>query len=145
MKSLTLGWAPTFVGYSMQGVGKFGFYEAFKILYGNLLGEVSNLYTYSRTKFYFWSVADRCGKHFILFKLSVIQVSGDLADSFITIILIKIFSVDLIYTASLQIVILVNDWSTWFMYCCGKSLFTTSKVSLPHLKSLWHLKSLCDI
>ena len=40
MKALTLGWAPTLVGYSMQGIGKFGFYEAFKNLYGGLLGEV---------------------------------------------------------------------------------------------------------
>jgi solute carrier family 25 phosphate transporter 3 len=39
MKALTLGWAPTFVGYSMQGVGKFGFYEAFKNLYSGFLGE----------------------------------------------------------------------------------------------------------
>ena len=41
MKALTLGWAPTLVGYSMQGIGKFGFYEAFKNLYGAPLGEVS--------------------------------------------------------------------------------------------------------
>ena len=40
MKALTLGWAPTLVGYSMQGIGKFGFYEAFKNLYGGILGEV---------------------------------------------------------------------------------------------------------
>lgn len=36
---LTKGWAPTAIGYSMQGLGKFGFYEVFKILYGNILGE----------------------------------------------------------------------------------------------------------
>ncbi|GAB1597810.1 phosphate carrier protein, mitochondrial-like [Argonauta hians] len=36
---LTKGWAPTFIGYSMQGLGKFGFYEVFKITYGNILGE----------------------------------------------------------------------------------------------------------
>lgn len=39
LMGLTKGWAPTFIGYSMQGVGKFGFYEAFKILYSNILGE----------------------------------------------------------------------------------------------------------
>jgi len=50
MKALTLGWAPTFIGYSMQGVGKFGFYEAFKNLYSGLLGE-ENTYTY-RTSMY---------------------------------------------------------------------------------------------
>ena len=40
MKALSLGWAPTLVGYSMQGIGKFGFYEAFKNFYSGLLGEV---------------------------------------------------------------------------------------------------------
>ena len=39
-RALGKGWAPTFIGYSMQGVGKFGFYEAFKILYAGMLGEV---------------------------------------------------------------------------------------------------------
>ena len=46
MKALTLGWAPTLVGYSMQGIGKFGFYEAFKNMYGGLMGEVSRSYNY---------------------------------------------------------------------------------------------------
>lgn len=40
IRGLAKGWAPTLIGYSIQGVGKFGFYEAFKIFYGNLLGEV---------------------------------------------------------------------------------------------------------
>ncbi|CAG7818161.1 unnamed protein product [Allacma fusca] len=38
MKGLVRGWAPTFIGYSMQGMCKFGFYEYFKILYADLLG-----------------------------------------------------------------------------------------------------------
>ncbi|CAG0897761.1 unnamed protein product [Darwinula stevensoni] len=38
-KGLGRGWAPTFIGYSLQGLGKFGFYEVFKIFYGNMLGE----------------------------------------------------------------------------------------------------------
>lgn len=50
LKSLSLGWAPTLLGYSMQGVGKFGFYEGFKNLYSGLLGE-ENAYTY-RTYMY---------------------------------------------------------------------------------------------
>ena len=29
------GWGPTFFGYSLQGGGKYGFYEAFKYLYGD--------------------------------------------------------------------------------------------------------------
>merc|ERR1712203_311706 len=30
---LFLGWAPTAIGYSMQGICKFGFYEVFKNIY----------------------------------------------------------------------------------------------------------------
>ena len=40
-RGLAKGWAPTFIGYSMQGLCKFGFYEVFKILYSNMLGEVN--------------------------------------------------------------------------------------------------------
>lgn len=47
---LTKGWAPTLVGYSIQGLGKFGFYEAFKNLYSGILGE-ENSYLY-RTSLY---------------------------------------------------------------------------------------------
>jgi len=36
---LRLGWAPTLIGYSMQGLCKFGFYEFFKDFYSNLAGE----------------------------------------------------------------------------------------------------------
>ncbi|XP_025106850.1 phosphate carrier protein, mitochondrial-like isoform X2 [Pomacea canaliculata] len=50
VRALGKGWAPTFFGYSMQGVGKFGFYEVFKILYGNMLGE-ENAYLW-RTSLY---------------------------------------------------------------------------------------------
>ena len=33
----TLGWLPTCIGYHLQGLGKFGFYEIFKDLYGGAL------------------------------------------------------------------------------------------------------------
>eukprot|EP00055_Hartaetosiga_balthica_P018480 m.134512 g.134512 ORF g.134512 m.134512 type:complete len:327 (+) comp9620_c0_seq1:68-1048(+) len=33
------GWAPTLIGYSMQGFCKFGFYEIFKDVYSNLVGK----------------------------------------------------------------------------------------------------------
>jgi len=39
MRGLAKGWAPTLIGYSAQGVGKFGFYEGFKILYSGIIGE----------------------------------------------------------------------------------------------------------
>lgn len=38
-RALAKGWAPTFFGYSAQGLCKFGFYEYFKITYANILGE----------------------------------------------------------------------------------------------------------
>jgi len=38
-KALFLGWAPTAIGYSAQGLCKFGFYEVFKNVYGDMLGE----------------------------------------------------------------------------------------------------------
>jgi len=37
-KGFTVGWLPTLVGYSMQGFGKFGFYEMFKDVYKYALG-----------------------------------------------------------------------------------------------------------
>ncbi|GFO44922.1 phosphate carrier protein, mitochondrial [Plakobranchus ocellatus] len=50
VRALAKGWAPTFFGYSMQGVCKFGFYEVFKILYSDILGE-ENSYLW-RTSLY---------------------------------------------------------------------------------------------
>lgn len=50
VRALAKGWAPTFIGYSMQGLGKFGFYEVFKNVYSNMLGE-ENAYLW-RTSIY---------------------------------------------------------------------------------------------
>ena len=47
---LFLGWAPTAIGYSMQGICKFGFYELFKNVYSGILGE-ENAFLY-RTSLY---------------------------------------------------------------------------------------------
>lgn len=41
VRALAKGWAPTAIGYSLQGLGKFGFYELFKVVYGDLIGPVS--------------------------------------------------------------------------------------------------------
>jgi solute carrier family 25 (mitochondrial phosphate transporter), member 3 len=35
VRGVFFGWAPTFVGYSFQGAGKYGFYEIFKHQYGD--------------------------------------------------------------------------------------------------------------
>lgn len=39
VRALALGWAPTFYGYSMQGLCKFGLYEVFKVYYHDLIGD----------------------------------------------------------------------------------------------------------
>jgi len=49
-KGLFLGWAPTAIGYTAQGICKFGFYEVFKNLYGGMMGE-ENAFLY-RTGLY---------------------------------------------------------------------------------------------
>jgi solute carrier family 25 phosphate transporter 3 len=43
-KGLFLGWQPTLIGYSMQGFGKFGFYEIFKDVYKRLMGAKAQQY-----------------------------------------------------------------------------------------------------
>jgi len=45
---LFLGWAPTAIGYSMQGLCKFGFYEVFKNVYAGMMGE-ENAFLYRTT------------------------------------------------------------------------------------------------
>lgn len=40
IRELGKGWAPTFFGYSLQGLGKFGLYEVFKKIYAGIIGEV---------------------------------------------------------------------------------------------------------
>lgn len=52
-KGLSLGWGPTLIGYSLQGMGKFGFYEYFKDIYKGVVG-VENADKY---KFIGWSIA----------------------------------------------------------------------------------------
>ena len=37
LRGVFFGWSPTFVGYSFQGAGKYGFYEVFKYFYGEKL------------------------------------------------------------------------------------------------------------
>ncbi|XP_017835723.1 phosphate carrier protein, mitochondrial [Drosophila busckii] len=49
-RGLAKGWAPTFIGYSMQGLCKFGLYEVFKVMYANAIGE-ENAFLY-RTGLY---------------------------------------------------------------------------------------------
>jgi solute carrier family 25 phosphate transporter 3 len=55
---LTVGWAPTFVGYGAQGFGKFGFYEIFKDVYAGIVGK-ENAAKYQTTGFL---VASACAE-----------------------------------------------------------------------------------
>uniref|UniRef100_A0A336K193 Phosphate carrier protein, mitochondrial n=1 Tax=Culicoides sonorensis TaxID=179676 RepID=A0A336K193_CULSO len=50
VKGLSKGWAPTFFGYSAQGLCKFGLYEVFKVVYSDIIGE-ENSFLY-RTSLY---------------------------------------------------------------------------------------------
>lgn len=52
-RGLTLAWGPTLIGYSAQGLGKFGFYEIFKDVYKGIVGE-ENANKYRRIG---WSIA----------------------------------------------------------------------------------------
>ncbi|KAK2579315.1 hypothetical protein KPH14_008267 [Odynerus spinipes] len=54
-RGLVKGWAPTFFGYSIQGMFKFGLYEVFKVYYSALAGEELS-YEY-RTSLYLVSSA----------------------------------------------------------------------------------------
>lgn len=42
VRGVFFGWSPTFVGYSFQGLGKYGFYEVFKHIYGDNLAPNMN-------------------------------------------------------------------------------------------------------
>lgn len=57
---LRLGWAPTLIGYSMQGLCKFGLYEVFKDVYGNMVGEE----TMARNKGLVWCAASASAEFF---------------------------------------------------------------------------------
>lgn len=43
MGGVTLGLAPTLLGYSIQGMAKFGFYEMFKDVYKGIVGEENSV------------------------------------------------------------------------------------------------------
>ena len=57
LRGITLGWSPTFVGYSLQGMGKFGFYEFFKHLYTKAAGDKADEY-----KVYGWIISSACAE-----------------------------------------------------------------------------------
>ena len=52
------GWIPTFIGYSAQGFGKFGFYEIFKDVYAGIVGKENA----AKYKAVGWLVASACAE-----------------------------------------------------------------------------------
>lgn len=57
-KGFTLGWMPTFIGYSLQGLGKFGFYEVFKDVYAKAVGEENSI-KYRKLG---WGISSACAE-----------------------------------------------------------------------------------
>ena len=57
VRGITLGWAPTFIGYNLQGMGKFGFYEIFKDMYRRAAGSKADDY-----KVYGWILSSACAE-----------------------------------------------------------------------------------
>lgn len=57
LRGLTLGWGPTLIGYSLQGMGKFGFYEMFKDVYSRAAGDKADQY-----KVYGWAISSACAE-----------------------------------------------------------------------------------
>lgn len=55
---LMTGWQPTLLGYSMQGLGKFGFYELFKDIYASIAGP-ENAIKYRTLG---WSLSSACAE-----------------------------------------------------------------------------------
>ena len=57
LRGLMLGWGPTFIGYNLQGMGKFGFYEMFKNLYKKMAGDQAEKY-----QVYGWILSSACAE-----------------------------------------------------------------------------------
>jgi solute carrier family 25 (mitochondrial phosphate transporter), member 3 len=58
LKGLSLGFGPTIVGYSMQGLGKFGFYELFKDICQKVVGDE----TFVRNRKVCWALSSACAE-----------------------------------------------------------------------------------
>jgi len=56
-RGLYTGGIPTLIGYSMQGMGKFGFYEFFKDVYAGIAGENAD-----RFKVVGWAISSACAE-----------------------------------------------------------------------------------
>lgn len=105
VRGLAKGWAPTFIGYSMQGLCKFGFYEVFKILYSDLLGEVSGT---------FWHLTgNSCQSRVGMSRASGLQKKDgmSLKESFERLLTMKLLWVVTLFWRNLNCLFHVCKWS----------------------------------
>lgn len=110
VRGLAKGWAPTFIGYSMQGLCKFGFYEVFKILYSDLLGEVSGT---------FWHLTgNACQSRVGTSHASGLQKKDgmSLKESFERLLTMKLLWVVTLYWRNLNCLFHVCKWSVGYVW-----------------------------
>ena len=58
MSGVFTGWFPTLVGYSLQGLGKYGFYEFFKDVYSKAVGSENAI----KYRVLGWSISSACAE-----------------------------------------------------------------------------------
>lgn len=79
---ITRGWAPTLVGYSFQGLGKFGLYEIFKYKYGQMIGKENAvkyrtlLYMVSSASAEFFADILLCPWETVKLKVQTVEIRG---------------------------------------------------------------------
>lgn len=82
---LTRGWLPTLVGYSAQGLGKFGLYEIFKYKFAQVIGEENAktykapLYMVSSASAEFFADILLCPHETVKLKMQTVDMKGWIA------------------------------------------------------------------
>jgi solute carrier family 25 phosphate transporter 3 len=82
-RGLVRGWSPTLVGYSLQGLGKFGFYEVFKNVYSGMLGE-ENTYLWRTSLYLAASASAEFFADLMLCPLEAIKVRMQTSEGWVT-------------------------------------------------------------
>merc|ERR1719189_3340125 len=88
VRALGRGWAPTLIGYSMQGTCKFGFYEIFKNFYAGMMGEenaylyITQLYLIASASAEFFADIALCPMEAVKVRIQTSDYSSTLRDCF---------------------------------------------------------------